>query len=90
MWTKDLPKLAGYYWVVLKDEQGGLPCIAPMIVGNIGEGNTVLMGCMLSGSDEPVPLKKAEGRVMYWYGPVLAPELPENIKSEVGELEEVA
>ena len=87
MWKKELPTKAGYYWTITKED--GINGILPMIVGNIGEGQTYELGCMLSGQDEPVSLKQAEERILYWYGPINAPELPEEIKSEVGELQEV-
>ena len=84
MWTKELPSKAGYYWVISKND--GLPAVIPVIVGELEKGK---LGCMYAGQELEL-LENMKEQVSHWFGPVEAPELTEEIKAEVGELQEIA
>ena len=82
-WKRELPTKSGYYWAVVKEQ--GLNVIVPLVVGEIEDG---ILGCCM-GTAEPNLLNDMKESVLFWNGPVDAPELPQEIKEEVGELQEI-
>lgn len=86
MWTKSLPTKAGYYWTIYKSEEMGMGICMPLIVGDMGMNGVVELGCAL-GDGDPKPLEECTD-ILYWYGPVEAPPVTEEISNEVGELQE--
>jgi len=85
-WKKELPIKSGYYWAILKQE--GFNVIVPLVVGDVGLNGKEELACSL-GTSEPRLLNEIKEEVLFWNGPFEAPELTDEIKQLVGELQEI-
>ena len=81
MWTKEKPTKAGWYWIVVKQEELG--CIMAIVpVEKIADDFQFSLG------DEVITFESEEmSNVKYWNGPIDEPAIEPSMEEELGKVE---
>lgn len=82
MWTKELPTKSGFYWVLMNADGMTMQAVVPVDkIGENGELGVSTDDGMLEFASEEIQ------SIKYWHGPIDIPEVTEEIKAELGEIE---
>lgn len=80
-WTQDLPKIAGYYWILFSFHSE--PCIEKVCIESNGE----VFGFDFSGEPGGTWYNAQEGH--WYYGPIPAPVIPAEIMARHPKLQSI-